>query len=162
MALFVPKGEERQLTEVDIYATAVGLLARREHSLKELTTKLRSRGAEVALIESVLERLIGERLQSDERYTEAYLRMRSEKGYGPQRIVVELRERGISDALISAQFRQAESSGELDWFERAATAYRKKFGIRPIEDIKERAKRMRFLQYRGFGHEHIAAALEDE
>ena len=154
--------EEKVRTESEVYATAVGLLARREHSVKELTAKLVSRGIGSELIESVISRLIEERLQSDERFAEVYLRQRSLKGYGPVRIGVELRERGIDDSLISAQFRQAVDEGEIDWFERAAAAYAKKYGGRPIEDIKERAKRMRFMQYRGFSHEQIATAIESE
>ncbi len=141
---------------------AVALLARREHSVRELTLKLGARGVDSRIVESVLSRLIAERLQSDERYTELYLRQRSDKGYGPQRIKAELRERGINDSLVSAQFRRAVDEGELDWYERAATVYRKKYGGRPIEDIKERARRVRFLQYRGFDHEQIAAAMGSE
>jgi len=153
--------ENDSLSEPEAYATAVGLLARREHSARGLAAKLHARGAGAPLIESLLARLIEERLQSDERFAEAYLRQRSDKGYGPLRISAELRERGIADPLISAQLRQAEREGAIDWFERAAVTYAKKYGGRPIADIKERAKRMRFLQYRGFSHEQIAAVLED-
>ena len=154
--------EEKVWTESEVYATAVGLLARREHSVKELATKLVLRKVGSELIESVITRLIDERLQSDERYAEVYLRLRSDKGFGPLRIKAELRERGIDDALIVAQFRQADDEGEIDWFERAAAAYAKKYGGKPIGDIKERAKRMRFMQYRGFDHEQIATAMDSE
>ena len=154
--------EEKIWTESAVYATAIGLLARREHSVKELATKLASREVASGLIESVITRLIDERLQSDERYAEVYIRLRSDKGFGPLRIKVELRERGIDDALIAAQFRQADDEGEIDWFELAAAAYAKKYGAKPIEDIKERAKRMRFMQYRGFDHEQIATAMDNE
>ncbi|MFO7593808.1 MAG: regulatory protein RecX [Pseudomonadota bacterium] len=146
-------------SEAEAYTVAVGLLARREHSARELAGKLKSRGFADTVVEAVLARLEAERLQSDERFTEAYLRQRSQKGYGPQRIAAELRERGIDDPLISSQFRQAEEEGELDWFELAAAAYRKKYGARPIEDMKDRAKRQRFMQYRGFTHEQIAEAM---
>lgn len=148
--------------ESEAYAAAIGLLARREHSSRELSTKLHSRGYGAELVEAVLERLVAERLQSDERYAEVYLRQRSDKGYGPERIRAELRERGIDDALIAARFRQAEEEGEIDWYALAAAAYAKKFGSRPIEDIKERAKRQRFMQYRGFSHEQIAAAIAQD
>lgn len=148
------------LKESEAYAVSVGLLARREHSGRELSAKLDSRGFSPEVVEAVLARLVAERLQSDERFAEVYLRQRSEKGYGPQRIAAELRERGIDDQLISSQLRQAEAEGEIDWFERADAVYAKKYGRRPIEDIKERAKRLRFMQYRGFTHEQIAAAID--
>ncbi len=150
---------ERQTGESEAYALAVAMLARREHSARELLTKLQAKGTDAVTAEAVLTRLVAERLQSDVRYTEVYLRQRSDKGYGPQRIRLELRERGIDDGLIAAQLRCAEEAGELDWYERAASTYRKKYGGRSIEDMKERAKRIRFLQYRGFDHEQIAAAM---
>lgn len=150
------------MKESEAFTAALGLLARREHSAKELGGKLHSRGFEPELVERVLSRLAAERLQSDERFAEVYLRQRSEKGHGPERIRAELRERGIDDQLISARFRQAEDDGEVDWFELAAMTYAKKYGRRPIEDLKERAKRQRFMQYRGFTFEQIAAAIEQD
>ncbi len=154
--------EEKHLDEGEAYGIAVGLLARREHSVKELAQKLSTRGAAHEVADSVIRRLIDERLQSDARYAELYLRQRMEKGYGPQRIKAELRERGVADGLIAAEFRRAFEEDGVDWYRCAAAAYRKKYGERPIEDIKERAKRQRFMQYRGFDHEQIAAALESE
>ncbi len=149
-------------SETDAYAAAVALLARREHSVRELERKLGAKGASPEAVAAALERLIAERLQSDERYTEAYLRQRSNRGYGPLRIAAELRERGIGDGMIAAELRRAAEEDGLDWYELAVAAYGKKFGGRPIDDIKERAKRQRFLQYRGFEHEQIAAAIGDD
>lgn len=145
----------------EVYAKAVELLARREHSAQELARKLRTRGCDQVVVETVLARLEADRLQSDARYAEVYLRQRSEKGYGPQRIRAELQERGVDERLINEAMRQAEDEGEVDWFERAATVYARKFGGRPVEDLKDRAKRQRFLQYRGFSHEQIAAVVND-
>ena len=61
--------EEKVWTESGVYATAVGLLARREHSVKELATKLASREVASGLIELVITRRIDERPQSEERDT---------------------------------------------------------------------------------------------
>lgn len=147
--------------EAEVYAKAVELLARREHSARELARKLYTRGCDPAVVEAVLARLKVERLQSDARYAEVYLRQRSEKGYGPQRIRAELQERGVDERLISEAMRRAEDEGEVDWFERAASVYARKFGGCPVEDQKDRARRQRFLQYRGFSHEQIAAVVND-
>jgi regulatory protein len=154
--------EEKSVTESEIYTMAIGLLARREHSAKELADKLSAKGVAQEHARLVITRLAEERLQSDERYAESYLRQRSEKGYGPLRINAELRDRGVAEELISAKLRQAEEEGEVDWFKGAAAVYSKKYGGRPIEGVKERAKRMRFLQYRGFSHDQIAAAIKSE
>lgn len=156
----IAMGDRETMSEAEAYAAAVGLLARREHSARELAAKLGQRGVLAEVAAAVLQRLQAERLQSDERFAEGYLRQRSEKGYGPERIRGELRERGVGDSIISASFHNAEQDEGVDWFELATRAYAKKFGRRPIEDIKDRAKRQRFMQYRGFSHEQIAEAIE--
>lgn len=142
----------------DLRYAAIGLLARREHSRRELRQKLQRRfGDDVefdAALDVVLDGLAEENLQSDSRFAEAYTRMRNRKGYGPVRVLMELRERGITDELASGWV----YSDEHDWFESAGIAWRKKFDAVPT-DPKERAKQMRFLQYRGFSHEHISEIL---
>ncbi len=149
----------KETDETEVYATAVALLARREHSARELMRKLNRRGYAPSLIESVLTRLAAERLQSDARYAEVYLHQRSERGYGPLRIQAELQERGVAETLVAKCMQQAVDEGEINWYERAAAVYARKYGGRLIEDVKERARRQRFLQYRGFSHEQIAAVI---
>lgn len=137
-----------------VYARALKLLARREHSVLELRRKLEQRGCEEAPLEAVLERLGAERLLSDRRFAESYVRGRAERGYGPLRIRAELRERGIDAALADGPL------GETgDWTERARAARRKRFGSAVPADYREKARQMRFLQQRGFDGEQIRAAL---
>ena len=131
------------------------LLARREHSRLELHEKLSRRFAGCQeLIQSETEKLTAEGLQSDARLAEAYVRARSNRGQGPRKIRMELRQKGISDDLILSAFNECET----DWFELAAMASLKKFGAEPATDMKERARRGRFLQQRGFDFEHISEA----
>ncbi len=129
--------------------TALGLLARREHSTQELRGKLEGRGYESDEIDTVLADLLSEHLLSDERFAEEYVRFRVAKGFGPVRLKQELAERGISAA--QAQLHLAC----YDWFELAAEARIRRFGDPEPDDFKGRAKQMRFLQYRGFTTEQI-------
>ena len=71
------------------------LLARREHSEQELQQKLQARGYGPEAVGEVLVGLKTAGMQDDVRYTEAYIRSRVAKGYGPVRISRELYERGI-------------------------------------------------------------------
>jgi regulatory protein len=134
---------------VDLEQTAIRLLATREHSRVELRRKLLARGGEAAVVEAVLDGLAQRRLQSDERYAEHYVVQRAARGYGPARIRAELRERGIDDATI------ADWVDERDpvWKERVAEVARKRFGAAGPADFRDRARRARFLEYRGFGAE---------
>lgn len=138
--------------------TGMEILARREHSHRELQQKLTLRYPDsMTLIEQVIEDLKHELLQSDERYTEAYVVMRKRKGYGPQRLQQELKEKGVEQSLVLDELCKPEH----DWFEQAKDVLRKKFK-EPARDMKERAKQIRFLQYRGFAHDQIQEAMKFE
>ncbi len=134
------------------------LLARREHSVHELTLKLSSKGFAGSDITPVLQGLCAEGLLSDERFTEAYTDMRKGRGYGPLRIQVELQQRGISKELML----QYIDSPEHDWREQAQWVREKKFGKALPQDYRERVRQMQFLQYRGFSSDHFRAVFGDE
>lgn len=135
--------------------SAIGLLARREHSRRELAHKLSLRGYDDTLIGQLLDELAAENLQSEQRFAESYIYGRQQRGYGPQRIRAELRERGLTDSLIEAEL----AAAGVDWFERAREAWGKRFG-QPAGDIQEKARQSRFLLNRGFSHDQIQYALE--
>ena len=137
---------------------AMNLLARREHSVKELTTKLVKAEFEFDEVNTLIELLIKSNLQSDQRFTESYLRHRSQRGFGSQRIRQELKERGVDTELISTTLEQAD----IDWFSLATVVRCKRFGEQCPDDFKDRAKQQRFLQYRGFTHEQITESFNTE
>lgn len=106
----------------------------------------------------MLDELADQRLQSDPRHADVYIRSRAERGFGPRRIVAELKERGAADDLIRA----ALAATECDWSTLARQVDRKKFGTKPADSFETLAKRRRFLEYRGFTSEHIKTALDAE
>lgn len=135
----------------EIRQRALGLLARREHSARELITKLMLRNYDEAAVQSVVATLAQEGLQSDGRFAEGYIHGRIEKGYGPVRIKQELRERGINDDLIYLHL----DMHAPEWEQRAIRAREKRFGQKFPRDFNDKAKQMRFLQQRGFSGEQI-------
>lgn len=134
-------------TPAAIRRTALDLLARREHSYAEMLRKLRQRGAPLSMAEVELDRLQDDGLLSDERFCEAYVHSRSQRGYGPQRLRDELRQRGVAESLIERELH----SGERDWAALGRVVFAKRFPEGPASDLKERARQQRFMQYRGFG-----------
>ncbi len=132
------------------------LLARREHSGRELRDKLARRFSSAEQIEVEILRLSEEGLQSDARFAQSFVRQRIGRGHGPLRIRQELKQRGIADAQINEAF----ACEPTDWVTLAEEVLRRRFGEGGAEDIKDRARRQRFLQYRGFSYEHFAAALD--
>jgi len=140
-------GKQSLDTPAAIRRSAMDLLARREHSYAELVRKLRQRGAATEMAEMELDRLQEQGLLSDERFCEAYVYSRSQRGYGPVRLREELRQRGVAERLIDEVLRD----GAWDWAALAQMAFAKRFPEGPASDLKERARQQRFMQYRGFG-----------
>jgi regulatory protein len=137
---------------------ALRLLASREHTRAELDRKLADRGHAAEVVTAVLDDLAQRGLQSDERYTEQYVALRTRKGYGPLRIRAELAERGIPATLIEDWL----DPRDPDWRENLREVARSKFGERAPEDRRDMARRVRFLEYRGFPQDLIRRLLLDE
>ncbi len=137
------------------YACALRLLVRREHSERELRFKLECRDTDAAVIDAVVERLVGDGYLSDARFAEVFVRSRHDRGVGPLRIRAELRERGVDESLVDDAFRDLDA----DWFEAARRQRDRRFGGHPPRDFREKARQMRFLQQRGFSGEQARAAL---
>ncbi len=133
------------------------LLARREHTRKELVHKLTIRDFPEDVIETVVDRLSEENLQSDDRFTEAFVNMRRKKGQGPVSILNDLQERGVSHVL---QEDHIDSRDEI-WTEMITQVRHKKFGSSLPKDFTKRAKQARFLQYRGFTSDQIRRELKE-
>ena len=134
----------------------MNLLARREHSQRELRDKLKSRFPVPELIEDVLHDLEEENLQSDTRFAESFVRQRIARGYGPLRLRQESSQRGLSDNDLHT----AISTVDPDWYQLAEQCYRKKFGAEPAGDIQDKARRVRFMNYRGFSRDHYEHLID--
>ncbi len=138
---------------------AVGLLARREHSEFEVRQKLTIRDFNVKEIELVIEHLLAKDYLSDNRFAQSTCRYRVNRGYGWRYIANELKQKGVCLNIIQ----ELQKNCEIDWYLQAELAYNKRFG--EIEkdtsqiDQKAKAKRIRFLQYRGFSTDEIFTVL---
>ena len=62
-------------------------LARREYGKTELTKKLADKGYAFRIVEQEIQKLTDERLQSDDRFAEAFVQSRINQGKGPVRIL---------------------------------------------------------------------------
>jgi len=143
---------------LDIEQAAMRLLAQNEHTVRQLKTKLRKKDFDVKAIEVVLEDLQQRNLLSDERFAEQYLQMRSRKGFGPVRIEQEMYEKGVSDSLIAISMDNAD----INWQELMQQTLQKKYGSGVSLNYEERARRARFLEYRGFPASLIRKTLFDD
>lgn len=134
---------------------AMNFLARREHSRAELARKLASHD-EADVIAALLDQLEQENLLSNSRYAEALAHSRAGR-HGSVRLKSELREKGVSEAILAEVVAQARD-GDLA---AARGVWLKKFGNPPV-DAKERAKQQRFLLGRGFPLEVVRRVVGGE
>ena len=157
----------RKRPELSLRARALQYLARREYSRAELHEKL-SRYAitdadlhphSVDLpvdLNALLDDLETRGWLSNERAVTQLIRVKGNR-FGTQRIVHELRQKGIPEELIESALPNLRES-ELAT---AREVWQKKFGVLPL-DHHEKAKQMRFLQSRGFNLGVILKMLQSE
>jgi regulatory protein len=139
----------------DAYDKALSLLVRREHSRRELKSKLVQRGFDARETDDAIERLQGKDFQNDARFGEMLVRTRLEGGYGARWIIAELRTHGIAEEAANVLIEDALP----DWPELARRQLRRRYGERPPRDFAERAKRGNFLLRRGFDAATVKLAI---
>lgn len=133
-------------------------LAMREHSRLELHNKLKNKPFSDGVdLDALLNKLEEDDYLNEDRFVESYIRMRSQKGYGPVKITNELKNKGISPQVISNFMNRSN----VDWFELAKKQREKKFGFLIPKEYKDKAKQMRFLFNRGFSTDHLNACFDD-
>jgi regulatory protein len=138
---------------LNLKTRALGLLARREHSRRELERKLAPHAESPDELTAVLDDLERRKQLSDERFAEARARQLGRK-YGPARVEHDLRAKGVADDAVARSVAPAKAR-EL---ELARAAWAKRFAQAP-KDALEKAKQMRFLQQRGFSFDAIRGVV---
>jgi len=143
------------ITSQQVWNKALSLQGRREHSRVELTQKLKVFGASADQIEETLVRLADYSLQSDDRFAESLVRSQLLRGRGQRAIKQVLQQRGL-DAEHPAL---AEQTVDTDWTLKAQELLLRRFGVNLSREPKEKARYIRFLQYRGFSLGQAIAAM---
>lgn len=146
--------ESEELKEA--WKQGIRMLTRREYSAYEIAQKLSSKGHNEDDIVQVLTQLRSDGYQSDKRFSEHYIRHRNGRGIGPNRIRLELNEKGVESSVISQSIEQAE----IDWYERAEQVRAKKFKGEVAQSWEEKGKQKQFLDYRGFTQDQIESCVD--
>ncbi len=142
-------------TESELRSLAFSYLARQEYSRSQLRERLSKRCDEPDLIERVLAYLTEEGYQSDSRFAESYIRVKSDQGQGAKKIAFDLSRKGISKPLIA----ELLESRQDDSKQIALNYLKRKFGDNPPRDMKEKAKWFRHMAGRGFDFGEIEFAF---
>lgn len=144
----------------EINDVCLRLLARREHSRKELLDKCLTKGYGKDEILAVIDDLARQGWQDDLRYAESYARHRIQKGYGPVFILYQLQQNGVDAVNLEELVETVAGS----WMDALEQVYAKKYKLNKRHNIRldrqEWAKRSRFLMQRGFPATMISALFD--
>ncbi|QNU42758.1 regulatory protein RecX [Mixta calida] len=149
---------------------ATRILAMRDHSEAEFRRKIMQTAARAALRNKeqaeeipaeLLEQLVAwcyeHQWLDDVRFAQRFVVSRSRKGYGPQRIRMELTQKGIGRELAETALAEAE----IDWSAQAFDVAERKFGLPLPTEWKEKARVQRYLQAKGFFMEDIQSIFRN-
>ena len=151
-------------------------LSRREYGKAELKQKLLDKEQDPDKIDALLDEFEEKGYQSDYRTTLMLIRENIRKGRGRGRIKQEFYRKKIAmpgniDELIDMANAESEEFSEfiddsaenlvegIDWLKLAVSARTKKYGDDVPTEQKDKARQLRFLQYRGFNTDICFEAL---
>ncbi|MBO1530867.1 regulatory protein RecX [Psychrobacter sp. F1192] len=151
-------------------------LSRREYGKAELKQKLIDKEQDPEKVDALLDEFEKKGYQSDYRTTLMLIRENIRKGRGRGRIKQEFYRKKVEmpdniDELIDMANTESEEFSEfvddsedslvegVDWLKLAVTARIKKYGNDIPTEQKDKARQLRFLQYRGFQSDICFAAL---
>ncbi|MBI1965511.1 MAG: recombination regulator RecX [Betaproteobacteria bacterium] len=149
-----PGPKARKPPPTSLRARALRLLARREHSRRELERKLAVHAEDPAEVARVLDELEARGWLSERRVVEQLVHARRSR-FGARRIERDLLDKGISADAVAAALPGLRES-EL---EAARAVWAKKFG-RLARTPAERARQARFLQGRGFAFDVVMKVIK--
>ena len=142
-----PPPKSKPKAELSPAGRALRLLARREHTRRELEVKLGPHVADPDELHALLDDFTARGWLSESRAVAQLVNSKRDR-MGAARIRHALRQRGAPEDLIASAV-QGLRDTELD---RARAVWGRKFSSPPT-DAAERARQVRFLQARGFSVE---------
>jgi regulatory protein len=141
-------------------------LGRQEYSIHDFRVKLEKVCENIELTEALITDFVSRDWLNEQRYLEGFVRNKLSMGLGCQRIQQELKQHGLKSDVTHLYI----ESLEIDWFEQAKSTYERKFANKPMDIdqlgkdkfYKEKAKRYRYMSYRGFKPDEIKYSMENQ
>lgn len=137
---------------------AVGYLAARARSRRELESRLLRCGYRPATVEMVLYKLQRENLLDDADFARQWVEARSGRTLGKRRIAQELQRKGVSRAQTEAALSAVDEEAETEACRRAAEKLSARYGR---EEPRQAVQKLtQALVRRGFGWEEARQAAQ--
>ena len=124
-------------------------LGYRSRSEAEVRQYLRRRGCQPATADQVIDKLLSFHYLDDEAFARSWALTRAQgRGYGPKRIDQELKNKGLSQALIRAALK--ETFDQVDEAASAKQFLAKRFKGENLKEPKTQRRAAACLQRRGY------------
>ena len=140
--------------------SALMYLGYRDRTVKEMRTKLKSKGYPEEVIERVLIILSKSDLLNDERFAKNYSRSKIElRSWGPERLRVELYAKGIEKEQIEETIKNVYE--EYSQYDLIRDLLAKRLKSKESTDKKDMKKHIDYLKRRGFQWDTIRGVISD-
>lgn len=148
-----------KLSEKHAFDLAVNYLARRDHTRAELSAKLKKKGFEKPTVASALDRCEILCYLDDEKTAYGIYRHLFSSGYGPHRIRMTMKQKGVDAGLIEKIIEEKyDKKKELESARRMLN--KKQSGLAREKNLrKRREKAWRYLYNRGFTKDALTTLI---
>ena len=151
--------EKKPKSATQALQSLMRLCARAEKSSGDAMRLMRGWGVPEGEREGVLQRLMEQRFIDDRRYAEAYVREKSNlAGWGARKIAFQLRQKGISQEIITATLATLDGDAQLEQL--TAKLERKVRTTKAANNYELRGKLLRYGLGLGFDYETTLTAID--
>lgn len=143
---------------------ALRMLAHRPRAVNDLLWRLRQRGLNPSAVAEVVGRLEDQGLLDDQTFARHYVRVRSERGHGPSRLLSDLLSQGVERRLAERAIAEVLDEDGVDAMDQARTLARKRLRQLDSEGLSRTKLRRRVLGYlgrRGFRGWEVAEMVDE-
>ena len=149
--------------QVEAMDRALGMLARRAHSRRELERGLSQKGSPRSAIDAVVTRLGNTGHLDDQSFAEAFARSRLVgRGQSRRRVAAELAKRGVARSDVDRALRRVAAEEGVDDMEQARRAAQKKLrGLAKLAPEVARRRLLAYLMRQGFDGDVVRRATAE-
>ncbi len=153
-----PKNNEKDITRAKM--SAFRLLKVRIRSERELQDRLAQNQFSLKIINVAIKDLKKIKLIDDNEFARSWIQSRINRGFGQRRIILELKQKSVSEKIIQNQFKKAQENYSPKAVIKQLIEKRLK-RYKNLEPIKIKRRIYEFLVRRGFDIDSILKELQN-
>ena len=145
----------RAADEEAAYRTGLRFLEHRPFAARDLSRRLVLKGHPPSAAQAALERIQGQGLVDDARFSQSYIETRSARGRGPLRLRRDLAGMGVERSVIDLALAEAFGDNRSGGPQVEALARRRAAQLKGLEPVVLRRRLLAYLARRGFAGSEV-------